>query len=119
MPTTTALANPSYTAIPHPATGHLPSFTTFYPFYLGEHSNAICRRLHLIGTAGVTATLITAAVLKTPRALIYVPVIGYTFAWVGHFFFEKNKPATFTYPLWSLMADFKMFWEVLSMKRAF
>ncbi len=51
--------------------------------------------------------------------LIAAPIVGYGFAWAGHFFFEKNKPATFTYPAWSLMGDFRMFGETITGKRAF
>jgi hypothetical protein len=90
------------------------TFKEFYPFYLSQHSNKTCRLLHIIGTTILLAITITAIYHRQPILLIFVPISGYGFAWVGHFFFEKNKPATFTYPLWSLMSDFKMYFQVLS-----
>ncbi|KAI8823081.1 uncharacterized protein EV422DRAFT_523279 [Fimicolochytrium jonesii] len=114
-----SIANPTYKPIPHPATGSFPTFQAFWPFYLGEHANKTCRRLHLTGTTFVIGVLATAITTLQPRLLIYVPLIGYGFAWVGHFFFEHNKPATFKYPVWSLMSDFKLWWEVATLKRAF
>ena len=86
------------------------SFKDFYPFYLGEHSNLVCRRLHFIGTSGVVviAALVIAQVL--PLVWLWaIPVLGYGFAWVGHFFFEKNRPATFKYPFYSLIGDWVMY----------
>ena len=88
-------------------------FAEFYPYYLGEHSNPICRRLHFVGTSLVIALLaytIGSGKWLLPLAL---PVFGYGFAWVGHFFFEKNRPATFTHPLYSLIGDFVMFRDIL------
>jgi len=90
------------------------SFKEFYPFYLSEHSHKICRLLHVIGTTILLAVVITAVYHSKPMLFLLVPIIGYGFAWVGHFFFEKNTPATFTYPLWSLAADFKMYFQVVS-----
>ena len=89
------------------------SFREFYPFYLGEHQNVVCRRLHFIGTGLVIATALY--VLATGKWLLalLLPVFGYSLAWVGHFFFERNKPATFKYPLYSLLADFVMFKDIL------
>ncbi|MDO9037358.1 MAG: DUF962 domain-containing protein [Lutibacter sp.] len=92
------------------------SFEEFYPFYLKQHSNKICRLLHVIGTTVVLALAFTAVYHNIPALWIAVPVAGYGFAWVGHFFFEKNKPATFQYPLWSLRSDFKMYFDILSGK---
>ena len=91
------------------------TYTEFYQFYLTEHENKTCRTLHFIGTG----TLISVAIYLSLNSLwsAYwwsVPLIGYGFAWVGHFFFEKNKPATFKYPLWSLISDFKMFFQLLT-----
>ncbi|KZZ63224.1 DUF962 domain-containing protein, partial [Oleiphilus sp. HI0128] len=85
----------------------------FYPYYLSEHSNATCRRLHFLGTALVILLLVTLISTQNWSLLIALPLVGYGFAWVGHFFFEKNRPATFTYPLWSLMGDFVMFKDML------
>tara|TARA_R110001583_G_scaffold85582_2_gene224400 strand:+ start:340 stop:660 length:321 start_codon:yes stop_codon:yes gene_type:complete len=92
------------------------TFEEFYPFYLKQHSNKICRLLHIIGTTIVFALTITAIYHNFYKLLILVPIAGYGFAWVGHFFFEKNKPATFQYPLWSLRSDFKMYFEIVSGK---
>lgn len=93
------------------------SFAAFYPFYISEHRNRVSRRLHVVGTGLVIVCLI-AGLLADARWFIAAPLCGYAFAWVGHFFFEKNRPATFTYPLWSLMGDFRMFFEVLTGRRA-
>lgn len=85
----------------------------FYPFYLQEHTNNISRRLHFIGTSLLLCILVYALASQTWNLLFTIPVVGYGFAWVGHAFFEKNKPATFTYPLFSLMSDFVMFKDIL------
>lgn len=90
------------------------TFRSFYPYYLTEHADAANRRLHFIGTAGLLAILIIAIVLQKLWLLALIPVCGYGFAWVGHFFIEKNRPATFTYPLYSLTSDFVMFWHILT-----
>ena len=92
------------------------TYEEFYPFYLSQHSNKTCRLLHVIGTTFVLALVGTAIIDFNFRLLVLVPLMGYGFAWVGHFFFEKNKPATFTYPLWSLKSDFKMYFDILSGK---
>ena len=97
------------TAQPHAPAERYRSFREFYPFYLTEHVNPTSRRLHVIGTGLVIASWIAAAVLRDWRLLLLSPVIGYGFAWTGHAFFEKNRPATFKYPLWSLMGDFRLF----------
>ncbi len=89
------------------------SFAEFYPYYLEEHSDRSCRRLHFIGTALVILTLIVAVGSDRYALLWLLPILGYGFAWAGHFFFEKNRPATFTYPLYSLMGDFVMFRDML------
>ena len=94
------------------------SFEEFYPFYLKQHSNKICRLLHVIGTTIVLALAFTAVYHNIPALWIAVPIAGYGFAWVGHFFFEKNKPATFKYPMWSLRSDFKMYFDFLSGKNS-
>ena len=92
------------------------SFRDFYPFYLSEHSNPISRRLHFTGTS-VALLLIIAAVLTQRWWLLAVALVqGYAFAWVGHFFFEHNKPATFKYPGFSLMGDWRLWWEMLTGK---
>jgi hypothetical protein len=89
-------------------------FVEFYPYYLGEHRNPICRRLHFIGSALIVVLIVAVIVGQLrPLALIAVPVVGYGFAWVGHFFFEHNRPATFKHPIYSLMGDWVMFRDIL------
>lgn len=90
------------------------SFKSFYPFYLSQHANPVSRKLHYLGTALVIGLLIWVLVNRHWQMLFLLPLLGYFFAWVGHFFFEKNRPATFTYPLYSLMGDFLMFFQALS-----
>ena len=92
------------------------SFADFYPYYLREHNNLMCRRLHFIGTSFVLAAAAGFSVTGELPLLIVLPVAGYGFAWYGHFVYEKNKPASFKFPLYSLMGDFKMFWDILSGK---
>lgn len=89
------------------------SFADFYPFYLSEHRNTVCRRLHFIGTALVLCILAAALLGANPWLLLAVPVAGYGFAWVGHFVFEKNRPATFSHPWYSLIGDFVLFRDML------
>lgn len=95
------------------------SFEQFYPFYLGEHSNITCRRLHFVGSTLVLITLAWILVTGHWAMIWLLPVLGYGFAWVGHFFFEKNKPATFSYPLYSLMGDWVMYKDILTGKIRF
>lgn len=92
------------------------SFKEFWPFYLSEHSHPINRRLHFAGTLLVHGIVIY--LIFTGRWVLAwaLPVVGYGFAWVGHFIVEKNRPATFKHPLWSLIGDFKMFYMMLSGK---
>src|SRR3954466_54878 len=89
------------------------SFREFYPLYLGEHQNPTCRRLHFVGTSLLLLTLITALATRHWRLLWLGPVLGYGFAWVGHYAFEHNRPATFRHPWYSLAGDFVMFRDVL------
>jgi hypothetical protein len=96
------------------STQRFASFHEFYPFYLREHSSRVSRRLHLVGTALALALALGALVTRQWEWLLGVPVAGYAFAWVGHFFFEKNSPATFRHPLYSLMGDFAMLRDVLT-----
>lgn len=95
------------------------SFAEFYPYYLSEHSDRTCRRLHFVGTSLVLALIATALLGSNPWLWLTVPVAGYGFAWVGHFFFEKNRPATFQYPFYSLWGDFVMYKDMLTGKIAF
>lgn len=90
------------------------SFRSFYPYYLTEHSNPTSRALHFLGTLLLIVCLIIGIVTGKYLWFIAIPFVGYGFAWVGHFFFEKNKPATFIYPFYSLGSDFVMFWHILT-----
>ncbi|MBW8075550.1 MULTISPECIES: DUF962 domain-containing protein [Metallibacterium] len=89
------------------------TFAQFYPFYLGEHANRTCRRLHFIGSLGVLALVALAVLSGNAWWLLLAPLIGYGCAWVGHFYFEKNRPATFTHPWYSLLGDWRMFADIL------
>jgi len=89
------------------------SFEEFYPYYLSEHANPVCRALHYLGTS-IGFGFLAAGVFLSPWWLIGLPLSGYFFAWTGHFFIEKNRPATFSYPLWSLIGDYKMYFSWLS-----
>ncbi|WP_328187797.1 Mpo1-like protein [Marinobacter sp. OP 3.4] len=89
------------------------SFSEFYPYYLDEHRDRNCRRLHFVGSLLVLAVLASVLLTGAWWWLLAIPVIGYGFAWVGHFFFEKNRPATFKHPLYSLMGDWVMFRDIL------
>jgi hypothetical protein len=86
----------------------LRTYEEFWPYYVSEHSKPATRALHVFGTALVLLAL-AAAVFVSPWWLLVAPVAGYAPAWIAHFFVEKNRPATFTYPLWSLRGDFRMF----------
>jgi hypothetical protein len=89
------------------------SLKEFYPFYLTEHSNSTSKLLHFIGTSLFFVILIYSIYSERYNLLWFLPVVGYGFAWVGHFFFEKNKPATFQYPFYSLASDFIMYFDIL------
>jgi len=89
------------------------SFREFYPFYLSEHRNRTCRRLHFVGTLLVLATVAAALLAHDARWLWLAPLFGYGFAWVGHYAFEKNRPATFKHPLYSFIGDWVMFADML------
>ena len=95
------------------------SFAEFYPFYLSQHANNVCRRLHFVGSLAVLAVLAFSFVTASYLWLLAIPVIGYGFAWLGHFGFEKNRPATFPYPLSSLRGDWVMFFQMLTGKIKF
>jgi hypothetical protein len=94
-------------------------FSDFYPYYLQEHRDSTCRRLHFIGTSLVVLILAFAVLSANWLLLWALPLAGYTFAWVGHFFFEKNRPATFKHPFYSLLGDFVMYKDMLSGKVSF
>jgi hypothetical protein len=89
------------------------NFREFYPYYLSEHANAMCRRMHFIGTSLVLIVFAVAVVTRDARWLWLAPLCGYGFAWLGHFVFEKNRPATFSHPLYSLAGDWVMYADIL------
>jgi hypothetical protein len=95
------------------------SFREFYPFYLSEHTNPTCRRLHFIGSTLVLLIVVVAIVGRDARWLWLAPIAGYGFAWVGHFFFEKNRPATFSHPLYSFIGDWAMYRDMLARRIRF
>lgn len=96
------------------APGRLQSFAEFWPYYLGEHAKRPTRALHYVGTTGVFFWLATAAISQRPAVLVYAPLSAYGCAWLAHFLVEKNKPATFKHPLWSLLGDFRMYFLALT-----
>ncbi len=85
------------------------TFAEFYPFYLNEHSNRVCRNLHYLGSTLVLILLFYSLLTGSYKFLFLLPVVGYGCAWVGHFFFEKSRPASFKYPLYSFIGDRVMF----------
>lgn len=96
------------------------SLKAFYAYYLSEHQDKVCRRLHFIGTGLTMVSLLVFLISLFSRPLwvflIIAPFIGYGFAWIGHYFFERNKPATFSYPAYSLASDFILFFDTLKGK---
>jgi hypothetical protein len=96
-----------------------PSFSAFYPFYLSQHQDPTCRRLHFVGSTLVLTVLAYTLATQSWACLLLLPLLGYGFAWIGHFRFERNRPATFTYPLYSLMGDWVMYWQILTGKLPF
>jgi hypothetical protein len=90
------------------------TFAEFWPFYLREHAKPRTRAFHYAGTSLVVLVAIAAFVTGNWWLLLAMPVAGYSFAWASHAAIERNRPATFTYPLWSLGADFKMWWKWLT-----
>ncbi len=95
------------------------SFSEFYPFYLSEHSNQTSRRLHFVGTSIGFILIVSAILTRNPMLILYGVLQGYAFAWVGHFFFEHNRPATFKYPLYSFAGDWRMWADILTGKIRF
>jgi hypothetical protein len=96
-----------------PSAKHFASFREFYPYYLSEHANRTCRRLHFVGTSLVIGVVVAAIVRSNAPWLLLAPLAGDGFAWVGQFFLEKKRPATFNHPLYSLIGDWVMYWDIL------
>ena len=93
-------------------TRHFGSFAEFYPYYLSEHQDRTCRRLHFVGSTVALVCLIVLVLTSNLWWLLGAVVSGYAFAWVGHFGFEKNRPATFRHPIYSLMGDWVMYRDI-------
>ena len=87
-------------------------FADFYPFYLGEHSNRSCRRLHFVGSTLALVCMAMLLLTGRPQYLVYALLCGYGFAWIGHLVFEKNRPATFEHPLYSFIGDWAMYRDI-------
>src|SRR5215467_5879510 len=100
--------------IAKPAAKRYTTFREFYPFYLSEHSNQTSRRLHFVGSTLVLACLVLLLVTGSTWWILSALIAGYGFAWIGHFFFEKNRPATFRQPLYSLLGDWVMYKDILT-----
>lgn len=92
------------------------AFAEFYPYYLAQHDNRLCRRCHFLGTSSAIAGIAQYLDSLNPWWLLVALVSGYAGAWVGHFFYEKNRPATFDYPWYSFRADWVMYWQMLTGK---
>jgi len=90
------------------------TFWDFYPYYLTEHANPVNRAFHFVGTTLVIACFIAAIVLHNGWLFLGLPLAGYGFAWFGHFIIEKNRPATFKYPFYSLGSDFVMYFHIIT-----
>ena len=95
------------------------TFKEFYPYYLTQHSKMWTRILHFLGTLLLLAVVIYVMQSGKERFLWYLPIFGFGFAAFSHYVFEKNKPTFFQYPLWTLFADFKIFFELLTRKEKF
>ena len=95
------------------------SFQEFYQYYLTEHSNRTCRRLHFVGSSLVLGCVLMVAISGDFSWLLIALMCGYGFAWVGHFFFEQNQPATFRYPFLSFASDWVMYRDMLTGKIPF
>jgi hypothetical protein len=99
------------------AGSRIQSFRDFWPFYLGQHSRWGCRLLHYLGTSAALLLLAAAPLLHRPKLALIALAAGYAPAWAAHLLIEKNRPATFRYPVWSLLADFKMLAEAIRHRR--
>ena len=98
---------------PASGTPEFASFAEFYPYYLAEHAHPVCRVLHYSGSLSALAILLYALFSGQLLLIVAALIAGYGQAWIGHFFFEHNRPATFRYPLWSFMGDWVMLWDFL------
>lgn len=99
-----------------PTEARITSYRDFWPFYLKEHSNSVNRRLHFAGTTMALVLVVLSIATLQIGFLLAALLVGYGFAWFGHFFVEKNRPATFRYPLWSFVSDWRM-WGLMLLRR--
>lgn len=97
-------------------TARYTSFAEFYPFYLTQHADRMCRRAHFLGSSMALGALAQYVVSMNPWWIAAALVAGYGGAWIGHFMFEKNRPATFSQPLYSFCGDWVMYWQMLTGK---
>lgn len=97
-------------------TARYASFAEFYPYYLTQHADRVCRRTHFIGSTGALVALAMYITSGNGWWIAAALVSGYGGAWIGHFFYEKNRPASFTQPLFSFRADWVMYWQMLTGK---
>ena len=102
-----------YTLEERSVSENIKSFVEFYPYYLGEHRNGRCRQLHVFGSTMALVAVLGGAILGSWQVVGCAALAGYGPAWIGHYFFEKNRPATFRYPLWSFVADWVMFGDII------
>jgi len=100
------------------ADADMKTLAEFWPFYLGEHSHPVNRWLHAVGSLGVLGIVGAAIATRQPLLLLAAPFMGYGFAWVGHFFVEKNRPASFKYPLKSFISDWRLLYVTLTFQAA-
>ena len=89
------------------------TFEEFWPYYVREHSKKETRSLHFLGTSLAAGCLAVAALTRRANVALLAPVVGYGLSWIGHYYIEKNRPATFTYPLWSFRGDLRM-WRLIA-----
>lgn len=99
-----------------PAGARFASFAEFYPYYLSQHEDRRCRKAHFFGTSSAIAAIAQFIDSLNWWWLLFAVVSGYGGAWIGHFFYEKNKPASFDYPWYSFRADWLMYWQMLTGK---
>ncbi len=97
-------------------TSNFSSFREFYPYYLSQHDNRLCRRMHFLGTSSALAALVQMIEARNPWWALLALISAYGCAWIGHYKFEKNRPATFSHPFYSLCGDWVMYWQMLSGK---